>query len=105
MKLYVHDKNTKVKSYLDIVAPTRGELARTIGSGWFSLLGNQYHVHEVIAESSENNLTAGAIVGGIIGLIGGPLGVIIGGSLGGALGNESDKGEANKVHRFNSSSI
>lgn len=105
MKLFVHDKVNRTKIYLGVIAPTRAELSRLIGSTWFSMNGFQYHVHEVVAESDDNNTTAGAIVGGLIGLLAGPAGVIIGGLLGGALGNESDKSEIAKISRFNNSTI
>lgn len=103
MKLYVHDKAINAKQYLNVVAATRSELAMAMGSPWFSLHGSVYHVHEVLAESDNNNTGAGVIVGGLIGLLGGPLGVLIGGTIGGALGNENDKSEASKVNKFNTS--
>src|SRR5688500_11333935 len=105
MKLYVHDKQTGTKIHLNFAASTRGELAATLGSPWFSMPGAVYHVHEVSAESNDNNTTAGAVVGGLIGLLGGPIGVLIGGVIGGALGNENDKSEAESVRKFNSSRV
>jgi hypothetical protein len=105
MKLYVHEKGANSKQYLNVVASTRSELAMTLGSAWFSLHGGVYHVHEVLAESDNNNTGAGVVVGGLIGLLGGPLGVLIGGTIGGALGNENDKSEASKVNKFNASRV
>ena len=105
MKLFVRDKISNNKIYLNILAATRSELANVIGSPWFSLHGQQYHVHEVVAETDSNSTAAGAVVGGLIGILGGPIGVLIGGALGGALGNESDKTETNSVLRFNQSRI
>lgn len=105
MKLFVRDKTSRKKIYLNILASTRSELAYIIGSNWFSLKRQQYHVHEVIAERSNNSTATGAVVGGLIGVLGGPVGVIIGGALGGALGNENDKTEIVKVTRFNKSKV
>lgn len=105
MKLFVRDKISGTKIYLNILASTRSELAHIIGSTWFSLHGQQYHVHEVVAETESNSTAAGAVVGGLIGILGGPVGVLIGGALGGALGNENDKTEAGKVSRFNQSRV
>jgi hypothetical protein len=106
MRLFVRDKlNDQQRIYLQIVTPTRSDLARQIGSPWFYLENSQYHVHEVIAEPEENNTAAGAVVGGIIGLIGGPLGILIGGAVGGALGNGGDRSERAKVQEFNASNI
>lgn len=105
MKLYVHDKESGEKVYLNFVATSRSELATALGSPWFSVMGAIYHVHEVVAESNDNNTTAGAVVGGLIGLLAGPVGVLIGGALGGALGNENDKSETSKVNKFNSSRV
>ena len=104
MKLYIINRRSDQRIYLNMLASTRGELANLIGSSWFNLDGEQYHVHHVVAESENNNNTAaGAIVGGIIGLLGGPFGVLLGGALGGALGNEGDKSETQKVNYFNNS--
>jgi len=105
MKLFVRDKASNNKIYLNTLASTRSELANVIGSPWFSLHGLQYHVHEVIAESDSNGTATGAVVGGIIGILGGPFGILIGGALGGALGNEGDKSESSNVLRFNQSRV
>jgi hypothetical protein len=105
MKLFVRDKISNNKIYLNIHAWTRSELANVIGSSWFSMHEQQYHVHEVVAESDSNSTVAGAFVGGLIGILGGPIGVLIGGALGGALGNESDKTEIKSVSRFNQSRV
>lgn len=105
MKFYVHDKRSNTKLYLNVAASTRNELASALGSPWFNFQGTLYHVHEVSAESNDNNTTAGALVGGLIGLIGGPVGILIGGAIGGALGNENDKSESAKVNKFNSSRV
>jgi hypothetical protein len=105
MKLFVRNPGTRQKNYLNISASSRNELANLIGNAWFNFNGNQYHVHQVIAEPDNNNTAAGALIGGVIGLLGGPFGILIGGALGGALGNEGDKTEAEKVNHFNHSRV
>lgn len=105
MKLFVTNPKTNQKVYLNMLASTRRELAGLIGSSWFYLVGERYHVHNVVAESENNNTAAGAIVGGLIGALSGSFGVLIGGSIGGALGSEKDKEERQKVEYFNNSSV
>ncbi|MGV3598239.1 MAG: hypothetical protein ACO1PI_10255 [Bacteroidota bacterium] len=105
MKLFVIDKKSKQKIYIDTLANSRSELARRIGSPWFSLGGFQYHVNEVIAETTDNSTATGAVVGGLLGLLGGPVGVLFGGILGGALGNETDKTDTQNVNLFNNSRV
>jgi hypothetical protein len=104
MKLFVRNP-AGVKEYLSNVANTRQELANQIGSPWFTFNGNQYHVHQVIAESDSSSTSAGAVVGGLIGLIGGPVGLLIGGVIGGALGGETDKQDISRVNYFNQSTV
>jgi len=103
MKLFVTDKRTKQKINLNLLASTRGELARLIGSQWFTLNGQNYHVNNVFAIADSNDTITGAVVGGVIGLLAGPIGVIAGGLLGGAIGNGRDKTENQNVGYFNSS--
>lgn len=103
MKLFVQNITNNDKVYLNDLASTRRDLAELIGSPWFSLEGQQYHVHQVIAEPSNNNTATGAVVGGIIGLLAGPVGILVGGALGSALGNRSDKSEQFNVEKFNNS--
>lgn len=105
MKLYVLDRSAKQKIYLNLIASTRHELASLIGSPWFILNGQNFHVNNVIAETNANNTTSGAVCGGLIGLLGGPIGILIGGIVGGMLGNEGDKGENQKVNYFNSNRV
>lgn len=102
MRLYVVD-NSGQKTYLNISASTRPELAFKLGSPWFTVNGNTFHVNRVVAESEINGTASGAVVGGIVGLLGGPIGLLIGGVLGGALGNETDRSETYKVNFFNRS--
>jgi hypothetical protein len=104
MRIFVRNPQG-VKEYLNIPASNRRELAQRIGGAWFTFNRNQYHVHQVVAESDSNNLTSGAIIGGIIGLLAGPFGILVGGTLGGALGNEGDKTENEKVNYFNRSTV
>lgn len=101
MKLYVNQSGTK--AYLDLNVASRQELARSIGSPWFNLNGNVYHVNEVNAETTINATATGAVVGGLIGLLGGPLGALLGGVVGGAIGNSDDNKDSLIVKRFNQS--
>jgi len=103
MKLYISNNISNQKIYLNMLASTREELAYLIGSPWFFMNGEQYHVHNVVAESESNNTVAGAIVGGLIGLVTGSAGILIGAAIGGALGSGGDKSEAEKVKYFNNS--
>ncbi len=105
MKLFVLNTATGQREFLNVVVASRQELANYIGSPWFNLNGNQYHVHQVIAIPEKNNSTAGAVIGGLIGLLGGPYGALAGGVIGGALGLEGDKSEDQKVNYFNQSSV
>lgn len=105
MKLFVRDRVTQQKINLNLLASTRNELANFIGSPWFTLNGQSFHVNNVVAETDINNTASGAVVGGLIGLIGGPIGILAGGLIGGLLGNEGDKGEIQKVNYFNSSKV
>jgi hypothetical protein len=104
MKLYVKNRHGQ-KTYLNMVASTRGELARIIGSPWFTLHTGTFHANQVEAESDSSSTASGAAIGGLVGLIGGPIGLIVGGIIGGALGNDSDKTESQKVNYFNQSRV
>ena len=105
MKLYVNDKsNPSNKIYLDVVALSRHELSRKIGSDWFILKNQQFHIRDVYAEKTSGNSTAsGTVVGGIVGALAGPFGIFIGGLIGGAIGNSNDEDEKDKVESFNNS--
>ena len=105
MKLFVENITTGDRIYLRDIAPTRRDLVQMIGSAWFNIDSDQYHVNQVIAEHNNSNTATGAIVGGLIGLLAGPVGVVIGGALGGALGNGSDKSEEYNIERFNNSRL
>jgi len=109
MKLYVNskivnDNNSSKRIYLDVVAKTRHELTKTIGSEWFVLDNQQFHISDVYAEKSDlNNTASSAVIGGIVGALGGPFGIFIGSLIGGAIGNSSDEDEKDKVELFNNS--
>ena len=104
MKLYVTDKITGKHIYLDVVANSRKELTKKIGSSIFTLNGQFFSINEVFAKKSNENGTAtGAAVGGFVGLLAGPVGILLGGFIGGAIGNASDNNEAEKVELFNNS--
>lgn len=108
MRLFIQCRNNNCgrRIYLNIVAPTRDNLARKIEYD-FEIrcphCGNYsvYTVNDVFAEAEASSVPGGAIVGGLIGLIGGPLGVLVGGALGGAVGANADEQERSDVRRFN----
>ena len=107
MKLFVKNKNNPShKLYLDLIANTRQELRMIIGSNWFILDNQQFHVSEVLAEKSDyNNTTSGALIGGLVGALAGPAGIFFGGIIGGAIGSSSDEDENKKVRSFNNSLV
>ena len=109
MKLYVESKSNNINTsskriYLDVVTKTRHELAKAIGSEWFILNNQQFHISDVFAEaSSMNNTASSAVIGGLVGTLGGPFGIFLGSLIGGAIGNSSDEDEKEKVALFNNS--
>lgn len=110
MKLYVSNcVNCNHKVQLNIVAKSRNELRRMIGSNHFNIkCGNCYYqnvfsVNDVWAEPDSSSIVAGGVIGGIVGLIGGPIGAVLGGAIGAAIGGSSDEDEKNKVDFFNRS--
>lgn len=104
MKLFVTNSQNQT-IYLNFSASSRDELMQKIGSPYFYLQGENYHVNNVKATKDSNNTGAGALIGGLIGLLEGPLGVLIGGAIGGLIGNSSDEEETRKVNAFNSSHV
>ncbi len=91
---------------MNIVAPTRDNLARRIGHDFEIRCPHcrnysAHTVNDVFAEAGDSSVLGGAIVGGLIGLIGGPLGVLAGGALGGAVGANADEQERSRVRIFN----
>lgn len=101
MKLYVLNKN-KEKVYLSVVASSRGELSQLLGSSYFQLLGQNYTVNEVFAETSPDaNTKIGVLAGLIVGLFAGGIGALVGGVAGGVIGNSQDLSEQQKVNNFN----
>jgi hypothetical protein len=107
MKLYVKNGLSKGdKIYLDIVASTRFELSKKIGSDWFVLNNQQFHISEVFAEETDGSSTAsGAVVGGLVGTLAGPFGIFLGSLIGGAIGNSNNQEEKEKVESFNNSFV
>lgn len=102
MKLFVKNSSNQ-KTYLNVAASSRQELARVIGNPNFQINGRNYHVNNVCAEPSVNGTAAGAVLGGILGLLGGPVGVAVGGLLGGAVGQMNDTTEQKQIAFFNNS--
>jgi hypothetical protein len=102
MKLFVKTALGE-KIYLQVLAPTKSELAAIIGSPNF-FAGNQvFHVNEVLAEKESSNTTAGMIIGGLLGLIVGPWGAVTGSTAGALIGNSADQDEEKKISIFNKS--
>jgi uncharacterized protein YcfJ len=101
MKLFITDKTTQNKVYLNRIAPTKNELANLIGSPVFIISDKTYTVNDVKAESDINNTLAGFVTGSLIGILGGPYGIAAGALIGGYLGNQTDRTEESKVNRFN----
>lgn len=109
MRLFIRGcNNCQRPIYLNVVEPTRGQLANRIGY-YFQVecphcRGDvQHSVNDVFAEPDPPATPAGAIVGGVIGLIGGPIGMLIGGGLGTLWGANVDEEERRRVDRFNGS--
>lgn len=102
MKLFITDEKI-VKKYLSITATSRSELAFRLGGEYFSVDDVTYHVSQVFADKSNNNMPVSTVIGGGLGLVGGMPGVLIGGLLGALFGNESDKKEDSSIYAFNRS--
>ena len=100
----MNDKSdSTIKIYLNLVASTRSELSKKIGSEWFTLNNQHFHISEVFAENTANGTASGAMIGGFVGALAGPLGILVGGILGGAIGNSNDDEQKVKVESFNNS--
>ena len=105
MKLFVISSQNKVKKYLGITASSRRELFNILGSPYFTLDEEVFHINQVNAEIDNSSTAAGLIIGGIIGALAGPIGIITGATVGGLVGNSSDNTEKNKMIIFNNSSL
>lgn len=105
MRLYVTDKETGERIYLQIWAKNRKDLFSSVGAESFQVNGKQFLIEDVNAEIGSDNTAISAAVGAFIGLIGGTPGVIIGGILGGLLGNEKTKEQQHEADEFNRSKI
>ena len=102
MRLYVIDKKTKNKIYLDIDSTTRSELSVRIPKRRFNVEGMDYSIDEIKAEKSTNKTALSmAIICGVVGLVGGSVGVVAGGVLGGIVGRTQDIKETAAVNAFN----
>lgn len=104
MKLFVHGPGNQ-KVYLSVTALSREQLMHQLGSKRFQVMGNIYNINQVFAEVSDDNISAGALVGGLIGILGGGAGILLGSAVGGLIGNESDNIEKERVLLFNSSKV
>lgn len=103
MKLFVFDRNSQNKIYINLLASTRIQLADLLGSPIFTINNKQYHVNDVFAESDINNVLVGSVTGSVVGILGGPYGVAAGAVIGGYLGSKIDKTENEKITFFNNS--
>lgn len=101
MRLYVIDKKTKNKIYLDIDSTTRSELSVRIPKRRFNVEGMDYSIDEIKAEKSTNKTALSMAIGGVVGLVGGTVGVVAGGVLGGIVGRIQDIKETAAVNAFN----
>lgn len=102
MRLYVEDRETGKKTYIQNTAKTRKELAQRLGSNRLKVNDKVYSVNAVSAESDNKTASAMAI-GGVIGVMGGVPGVLLGGLIGGLLGKSNDDEDSKKVNEFNRS--
>ncbi len=102
MRLFVKDKDTGEKTYIQKVANSRGELAKLFGTDRIKVKNKIYSIDTVEAEADSKTASAMAL-GGVIGVIGGVPGVLLGGLIGGLLGKNSDDEDEKKVNEFNRS--
>lgn len=105
MKLYIIDKKTKNKTHLRLVAQSRQELLRSLGSKAFTIDGHVYSLYDVKAEPSSDSAAVGGLLGGVVGAIGGAPGVIFGGLLGAAIGQSQAQKDQRDVEQFNGSLV
>ena len=106
MRLYVKDKETNAKIFLNRIANTKQEFAKNIGTINININNKKFHVNEIKAESDTNNTVAKTMaLGGVLGILGGVEGVFIGGLIGGLLGRDSEEKDKLKVKRFNNSKV
>ena len=94
------------KTYINLIAESRNELAARIGSVNFTINnGLSYNVNEVYAETTSSDTAAGTVIGGVVGLLGGFIGVLAGATIGGFIGNNSEQEDKSKVRMFNLSHV
>lgn len=100
MKLFVVDRQTKKKIFLDINARNRAELANRIGRT-FTVKGKRYTIHDVKASADNSNTVGGVVVGALFGILAGPGGVALGGAAGGLIGGAKVSDDKKRAQRFN----
>ena len=105
MKLYIVDKSTKEKTYLQLVAPDKTEFSKKIGGTAFFFNGNTYSVNEVQAEPTTDSTAVGGLLGGFVGSVAGAGGVVLGGLLGAIIGKSQADKEQKEAERFNGSHV
>ena len=102
MRLYIKDKETGQKTYIQRVAKDRQQLVSLVGSERLKIKNKVYAVSSVKAEVGQKTAQA-VTIGGVVGIIGGVPGVLIGGLIGGLLGKNSENEDRAKVDVFNRS--
>lgn len=103
MKLYVIDKRSNAKTYLNIVAHDRKALAKAAGSEAIVVNGSVYRLSEVKAEPEVGAPAVGGLIGGILGALAGGGGVLVGGLIGAAIGQSQLAKEERESAIFNGS--
>src|ERR1700752_362314 len=103
MRLFVIDKITKQKVYLDLNSPTRLALFQKLGAEHLYVNDKNFHLSEVLAEPGSNSSITGAVSGSLIGALGGPIGIIIGLGVGTLIGSGVQQEENTEVNTFNES--
>lgn len=105
MKLYVIDKISNSKKYLNAFAHSRSALHRSTNSDSIIVDGQTYHLSEIKAEPEEDSTAVGGLIGGVIGAIAGGPGVLFGGLIGAAVGRSQFEKEKKEADIFNGSDI
>jgi hypothetical protein len=103
MKLYVIDRDSRQKKYLNAIAQNRKSLLPEAQQQTIAVDGHIYEISEVKAEPEEDSTAVGGLIGGIIGALAGGPGVIIGGVIGAAIGKAQLEKQKKEAEIFNRS--
>ena len=104
MRLYVNDKETNEKIFINNIANTRKQLAKEIGSTKIKINNMNFYIQDIKAISNDNTASTMAL-GGVVGVLGGIPGVIIGGIVGALVGANTENNDQLKVDIFNKSKV